>query len=227
MDTTRQCGKCNPIYNPKKNKEESVMVKKEMIDGLIANEATQFTEVDRQWMEALHEDQLTIMEPIINEDDEFEPCCPDAVAALIANENSKFTAADSEFLNLLTVDQLEKVQPVIVTKEVKVKANAETPKTLEEFLASAPGEMKDVLQSGVEMHRAKKDSIITTITANKRNKFTKEQLSVKDLSELEAIAALAHAPDYSGRGGQEDNLNTNAGTEEALETPVINWDEKK
>lgn len=39
---------------------------KTKVDGLIANEATQFTEKDREWLQVLHEDQLDLMRPVEN-----------------------------------------------------------------------------------------------------------------------------------------------------------------
>ena len=200
------------------------MSKKEMITGLIANEATQLTENDRPWLDALHEDQLTLMAPVINEVKPPEPCCPDEVAALIANEESVFTADDADFLNTLTTEQLVKVTPVKVTVN---DDDDNKPTTMEAYIDAAPDEMKDVLKSGAEMHRNKKKEIVDGILANKRNKFTAEDLTAKPMSELEAIAELAHTPDFSGRGGQEPHSNEGENKEEALETPTINWDERK
>jgi len=188
------------------------MTKAELIDGLIANEATQFTDDDRDWLDVLHKDQLERLSPVANEGGD-EPCCPDEVAALIANENSGWTADDAAMLNTLSKSQLEKLQP----RQEEPKVN-----TVDEFIEAAPAEMQDVLRSGVEMHRSKKSGVIQKILANKRNKFTEEQLRSKDLGELEAISDLAHTPDYSGRGGDGNEPHVNK--EEVLEVPTINWD---
>ena len=205
------------------------MSKKEQIDGLIANEATQFAEGDRKWLEALHEDQLTAMVPVVNDEgEEFEPCCPDVVAKLIANKDSKWGADDADFLNLLTAGQLENMEPVIVEKIKEVKVNEKaTYKTLEEFMDAVPdGELKDSLNSGMDMHRAKKDTIITKLLANDNNTFTKEQLTAKDVGELESLASLAKIVDYSGQSHEGGQHHNEGDEEEALEAPVINWDEK-
>lgn len=199
------------------------MNKKEMVDGLIANEATQFEEKDRVWLEALHEDQLGKLTPV--KANEGDPCCPDAVAALIANENSKFEADDAAFLNTLSADQLEKLQPVVVEKVVDGGTKV---KTLEEFLETAPdSEMKDQLSSGLAMHKAEKDGLVKKILANARNTFTEDQLKAKKLDELQAIASLAHAPDYSGQGGHGQHHNSGKHKEEVLEAPTINWSGEK
>lgn len=207
---------CGCSAAKKDYKGGTAMKKSEIIDGLIANEATQFTDEDRDWLEVMHEDQLTKMVPKENEQEpkKEEPCCPDEVAALIANEASPFTADDAETLNALTADQLDRLQPKKDTGDPK-------PTTLEAYIDAAPAEMQDMLRAGVIMHRAKKDGLVEKILANKRNKFTKEQLSVKGLDELEAISELAHAPDYSGGGGHTPLHNESK--EEALETPEMKW----
>jgi hypothetical protein len=85
-------------------------------------------------------------------------------------------------------------------KEPEPKAEPEPkPKTPDEFIANAPDEMKEVLSAGLKMHRDKKDKLVKALLANKRNKFTEEQLKAKSMDELEALVELAAVEvDYSG-----------------------------
>lgn len=99
----------------------------------------------------------------------------------------------------------KKEEPVVnaepeVKKEPEQKAEPEPkPKTPDEFIANAPDEMKEVLSEGLKMHRAKKDTLVKALLANKRNKFTEEQLRAKKTEELEALVELAAVEvDYSG-----------------------------
>jgi len=111
--------------------------------------------------------------------------------------------------------------------------NQEEPKTqtVEDYIANAPAEMRDVLKSGVAAHNAKKETLIKTITANERNTFKEEYLQNKDLAELEALAKLAtngqEQPEgdmrfnYAGQGEPAAVSN-----EEPLLAPVMTFDEK-
>jgi hypothetical protein len=133
------------------------------------------------------------------------------VAALIASKANKFEASDKDWLMSLEEAQLAKFEVEEPKKDdppanANANANAnsqqqqqpKTPATAEEYIAMAPKEIQAVLAAGVQMHRQRKDALIKALSENKRNKFTKEQLEAKDLSELEILAELADVPDYSG-----------------------------
>lgn len=103
--------------------------------------------------------------------------------------------------------------------------------TPEQYLSNAPAGVREVLQDAMVTHSAKKAQLIATITANKKNKFTQDQLSAMSANELEAIAALAAgeeadpAPRPMNFGGMAPVGNAaGAGEpEEPLEAPVMNF----
>lgn len=154
------------------------------------------------------------------------------VADLIANEGSKFEEGDSEWLLTLEDEQLEKLAVSSETVKIdtnseefitavkaeaeKVKVNAgggdevkptgdEIPQTLEEYISSAPGDMKEVLASGVRAFNSRKTELTSQIKANSKNKFSDEALATMDLATLENLAAIATPDDYSARGGPRMN----------------------
>jgi len=116
-------------------------------------------------------------------------------------------------------------------------ANAK--QTPEQFIAQAPPEMRGMLQNGLVAYNAERDRLIAVITANSKNRFTKEQLTTKELGELQALAELAtptapaangsaapaYTPSFLGAAGAPQ---TNAAPvkEEPLPGPVFNFEKK-
>jgi hypothetical protein len=82
---------------------------------------------------------------------------------------------------------------------------APQPKTVDEYITSAPAEIQQVLRNGLSSYKAQCQQLIGVITANTANVFSKEQLEKKDLAELQAIAKLAQ----------------NAATPKQPEVPVV------
>ena len=84
------------------------------------------------------------------------------------------------------------------------------PQTVEEYLASAPPEIRESLEAGLRMHTARKAQLVAGLKANARNKFTEAQLNAMDVAMLENLTALAYTPDYSGRAPSGDGMRTSA-----------------
>jgi len=143
------------------------------------------------------------------------------VVDLIANEASKFEEGDTEWLTGLDEAQLEKMVPVEVAAPIveptPVVANvapkepvvtnsgdggsAGTPQTLDEYVAAAPSEMQEVLNSGLRAFNSRKSELTAQIKANSKNKFSDEDLKGMGMSTLENLAALAVTEDYTMKGG--------------------------
>jgi hypothetical protein len=168
------------------NNQENVMTKQELVNALVANDATQYTEEDREWLTSLDEAKLNRMAPKVNAEvpAPAEPLAetPPAVAvAPVANAGAPTTGK---------------------------------PVTTEEYIAAAPAELRQVLNSGLAMHRQRKDAIVGALMANSRNKFNKVQLESKDIGELECLVALSATDvSYVGAGA---NLAANSGDDEAI-----------
>jgi Uncharacterized protein conserved in bacteria (DUF2213) len=73
------------------------------------------------------------------------------------------------------------------------------PPTAEEYLAAAPAGVREALESGMRMHQAHKDALITKLTSTNRCKFSADQLKAMDVPMLENLVELAAVPDYGGR----------------------------
>lgn len=157
--------------NENKKKGDRSMDRKTRIEALI--KANALTENDRAHFEAL-------------EDAAFE-----AVAGALEGQVKANAAAKAK------QDEMEKE---MAAKDEKIKANA-SPKSIDEYLGSAPPEAREALASGIKLHQARKDTLIAGIKANKANKFSDESLKAKSLDELEGLASLAgvEAPSYDGR----------------------------
>lgn len=180
------------------------------------------------------------------------------VSELIAN--GQWAETDREFLLGLNEDQLTKIKPVEDTKADKQVAKAKTVKpatnkdgdededdeasngapaakpstnkqiTVDDYLANAPAEIREVMNEAMQSQATRKMGLIATITANKKNVFTKEQLSSLSVNELEAIASLAKpdeepTPRRASYAGQAPVGNAQDGSEDEtpLEAPVMNF----
>jgi hypothetical protein len=115
-------------------------------------------------------------------------------------------------------------------KQLAALKNPPAPKTAEDFIASAPGEMRDILGTGLKMHRDRKVALIAGLKACKRNKFSDEMLNAKSVGELEGLAALAEVEvDESmvGRAsGEGTGMHANADDNVADAMPVMDFSKK-
>lgn len=162
-----------------KHEEESNMDKKKVIDGLIANEKNKFCEDDRKWLDSLKEEQFDKIVLFTNQDPEKKP----------EEEPTK------------PPEPKPTDPPEPTTPEPKPEGN-EQPVTVDEYIAKAPAEVASFLTRAVAAENEKKEVLVKELVANKRCKFTEEQLKAKDVGELEQLAELANvAVDFTGRTG--------------------------
>jgi len=180
------------------------------------------------------------------------------VKALIANEKTPWMDDDSEALMSFSearIDELianevktedEPTQKISAdaptkdeaTKDASATSDADTAPvdnkqmTLNEFIATAPPEYRDVIVHGLKAHVAEKTALITTITANERNTFTSDYLQSRSMAELVGLAKLAkdvptaNAPLQATYVGQAPvaNLAVTANSEEEpLLVPVMDF----
>ena len=144
--------------------ENSNMNKDQLVQGLIDNASSQFSEDDRDWLSTLEESQLAKLSPVVSEE---------VVEEVVEEEVvSEITAAPVD----------ESIGTVI--------GNA-APVSTEDYIKNAPDEIKAVLNSGLNMHRNRKKALVDGLLANTRCTFDAAQLNAKDVPELEQIAALA------------------------------------
>lgn len=191
-------------FIPVKVNEETEMAKKEKIDALIANKATKFTEKDRKFLEGLEEDQLALMEP--------------------AEQTAELTTDQLSAHNHTITPPAP--APAPHTHEV-TQPEPKKPATVDEYIADAPEEVREVLNSGLQMHRARKDTLVNKLKTHKSNAFTEDELKAMNVSQLERLAKLAGEDepeaDYSARGGPR----TNSAEDDAIPAPIAVFPMKK
>lgn len=133
--------------------KEDNMNREEIVKGLIANEATQYTEDDKEWLMTLDDCKLQKMTP-------KEPV------------------------------QNKQPEPTVNRDEADEGKEPEKEVTLDKYIANAPAELRDSLRLMHKRSEAEKDSLVKALMANKRNKFSEEQLRDKSNEELSALAEL-------------------------------------
>lgn len=119
----------------------------------------------------------------------------------VAQQNAKKEetkmAEEKTFTTCLTANQCDHKDGACIGH--KPEAPIKVPATLDEYICAAPVEMRPTLLRALARDGQVKGKLIDGIMANSRNRFTKEQLTAKDIGELEAIAELGKVEiDYSG-----------------------------
>ncbi len=165
--------------------ENAMHTKEQLVNELIANEAVQFTEEDRTWLETLEDAQLTKLSPVDNAADD-------------AASGDDGAGGD---------DNPDGIQLI----DVGSSGDDTPPVSTEDYINAAPPEVQEILNSSLSMHKARKAALISALAANTRCKFTAEQLESKDIPELENLAALAVDISYEGAGANlSSGLRDNA-----------------
>jgi len=153
--------------------KESAMKKKEkqkLVDSIIANEKSPWSEEDREALMGMTDNKLDYL--VDGEEKPAENTTP--------KEEGKIDEAPAPAADPPKADETP-----AENKEV----------TVDEYIENAPEGMRDVLRSGVKSHAVEKQKLIGKITANERNTFTADQLSLKSIEELTQLATLAAVPE--------------------------------
>jgi hypothetical protein len=195
--------------NRSKTEKGRDMDKQEIVDGLIKNEHTSWSEEHRDSLTALDDALLANM----SED---------------AKSLSELTTASEQGAK----DDPPKEEDPKPAAEVEPKANAaEKQVTVEEYVAAAPVEIRESLQLGVNTVNTEKARLIEVIKANKANVFTEQDLKMMGLQMLQALARLA-TPETTERGDRSNTIPlyigqgqplTNNDVPEALPLPQMDF----
>jgi uncharacterized protein YdaT len=203
------------------------MTKQEKVEKLVNNENNKFTSEDKEWLNNLEDSQL----------DKFIPedkggCCPDKVEKLINNENNNFTEEDRDKLSKLDESVVDKM---LSDNEPKKKEGPETNKESgeidgeklaealkayakkpEDFLSLMPKEMQDQMNSGLKLHREKRQNMITEIQNNSSH-FSEDELKDMDNDMLEKIYnSVIPQGNYAPFGSPGFSSNQEEGNDEKL-----------
>jgi hypothetical protein len=182
--------------------EELAMTKTEMVAHLI--KSGRWGEKDQTVLNSLEE---TTLLHLVNKADAEVKADQEAQAAAANADQEKQAVANA------TAKGAEGIQPP-------------KPQTAEEYIASAPSGIREVLNHGVRAYQNNRATLIQKIMANKRNPFSQIQLEGKSLEDLEGIAKLAEEPEapvaanYGGMGP----VNNGGKPEEALALPSMSFD---
>lgn len=198
---TVQNNKLKRKSNLNKTKMERKNASPCKIDALIANDATKFTEDDREWLATLEEDKLE---------------------QLVPNEVKKEDPPAKVETPAATTNQVEKDPPPEITKE-DVQRILNEEKDPEKFINDfMPEGLRDQMKSGHKMYQDKRAKLIEDIAAN--SKFTEDKLKNWSTADLEDLRdSVAEKSDYSL--SSEGIVNTKGASKE-MKT-MLNFQEVK
>ena len=144
-------------------------------------------------------------------------CCEAKVEELIANEATPWTADHKDMLMALGEDAINDLFPKApkaepkaepqVNKDEVVKEFKDGLKTIEDYTALMPEEMKAQVDSGVTLYKEHRASLVKGIMDNTKDNFSKEQLEAMEDATLESIFKSVKPVDYSAQSGSsiQDN----------------------
>jgi hypothetical protein len=191
------------------NQEEDTMNKEQVVNQLIANTSSPWTEEDRESLMGMSEAKL---------------------AAIVGNSKP---AGEPEPAKAPEPAVVAPAQPAAAPKAPEQNAQPAAPAvnaepTVEQYIANAPAGMRDMLAAGLAAHNAEKAKLVAAITANKRNLFSAAQLNAKDLAELKALAMLAQEPKQQSPAvpsylGMAEPAAVGNQAEEPLVAPTLNF----
>lgn len=150
-----------------------------VIDALITNESTNWTEEDRPTLMLCEDTFLEKLNPVTNEPIKASASQPTINVAPPPKTGAGGIAQPSA--------------PVVNDPP----ATATEPQTAEQWLLAnkAPPEIVDMWAAGLATRTAEINGLVETITANESNTFAKEWLLERPVTELQGIAALAKQPE--------------------------------
>jgi len=99
-----------------------------------------------------------------------------------------------------TLEELMASASEAIRAEYEAKIAPPEVNTVDEYVAEAPDEIKEVLTDAVRLQKEKKAKLVTDIVKNERADYTEEELKAKPVAELERLHKLVTA-DYSGVAG--------------------------
>ena len=154
--------------------------KKEKVNGLIANQATQFKEEDRQFLEGLTEEQLDKLEPITNHEEGEEQTPSEPSNPEPSGEEPKGEEEGEE---------------------------EDKPQNFDEWVEQIPDEeVREEMKENRKRIKQRRDSLIENLSKSDKCAFDKEDLQGMKTNQLEKLSKSIAPEDYSGVGGPRGNV---------------------
>lgn len=105
-----------------------------------------------------------------------------------------------------TQDAAPAPTPAAPAVQAAPKAPAQ-PRTLNEYLAEMPEEMRESISAGIKLHTQQKNTLVASLRDSGRCKFSEEQLKAMSLEMLENLAELAAIPAFTGVATPRNNAS--------------------
>lgn len=226
------------VGNMARKSEENTMDRQEIINGLIANEDTEWDETDRETLEGMNDAVLNKVAGLFPKEKKEKkkgggkkgPAQRGVPAGTQVGEQMEEGEGEEAPGGRTPPGDGGRAGGLIGLSA------SDTQLTTEEYINNAPPEIREVLTNGLAAHEAEKAKLIDTITANKANAFTKEFLATKGLGELRGLAALAapaggghqdgRVPMFYGGAATPSAPVTNVEDDDYLPLPVMNFTDK-
>ena len=196
--------------NANSNRKEQVMDEKKkvkIIDALIACNTNSWGKDDRETLEAMKDATLEkLLEGTIAAEKAVENAVKKGDAAvLVANQEKEKAEAETETKEAAAESASGDSSDGKTSGTDGDAKGDEKSQTTNEYIAGAPKEIREVLESGMRSHNAIKASLIKRITANEKNQFTEDELKAKDLPELRKLVAILPGVEKAAGSGLEVN----------------------
>ena len=188
--------------------QEEPMDKEALVAGIVDADGSKYSQEDKERLLGLPEDILMDLSRFFtkhgNDEDEEEKRKKAAKAneAGSENDNANANAAASENED----DDDNDGAPMSVDQYIEAQ------------LKSAPQEVRDMINAGVNKIREERAVMLKGLKETKRCGFSDKELEGMDTHALENLVKLANVPDYSGAGGPHANIQED---ENAAPEPLL------
>ena len=176
------------------------MEKSEIIDALVADESSAYTEDDREQLDVMRDDSVTHLHG--------------------QHTRNVAAAAAQKAFNTATPNQSDEDEESVSDDSSE---SIDTEVTTQQYIEMAPVELRDPLREILSVHNERKQMLISAITANKHNTFGMDTLATMGVSTLESIAAMAGTEKVKTFKRPDGGDGSLIGKEEALEMPTVHW----
>jgi len=177
----------------------------EKVELLIQSAHSTFVEGDRAWLEAAEEE---FIDRLIGMQKNSEEIAEKLAAAEKKTETQETEKKDGE---------TEEDENVNMNKEQAQAVLAEQLSNPDKFMELLPGEVRDQVEHGLQLHRDYRATLVTQIQAN-TDAYTAEELQGMKTPALTKLAKAVKAPpvDYSAQVGARPSTN-----QETTQAPLI------
>jgi hypothetical protein len=214
------------VKNDNQDGKEQSMNKDELIKKLLENGDSGWTDKDKEILNSMDEKVLgVIVEKVDNR----------AAAEAAEKKKAEEEAAKNKAAETKKAETKTESAAVTTTNvAVENKTEPKKPMTEEEYIATAPKNIQNVLTRGLKAYNSEVSRLIKIIKSNPKCSFSDEYLQNRELDELVGLAKIAAPedkpldqnsilmPDYSG---QAETATANADVE-VLDLPVMSFDAK-